>query len=69
MSGKRGGQLNKPRIMFAQNPHENALGKLKRRPKLDKVSIDRQYPSTNTLCIIVMCVIICFYNSILATKL
>jgi len=40
MSGKRGGQLNKPRIMFAQNPHENALGKLKRRPKLDKALED-----------------------------
>ena len=54
MSGKRGGQLNKPRIMFAQNPHENALGKLKRRPKLDKVSIDRKYLNANTLCIIII---------------
>ena len=54
MSGKRGGQLNKPRIMFAQNKHENALEKLKRRPALDKVSIYRQYPNANPPCIIVV---------------
>lgn len=41
LSGKRGGQLNKPRIMFAQNKHENALNELmKRRPVLDKALED-----------------------------
>ena len=42
MSGKRGGQ---PLTGFAQNKHEKALKKLKRRPSsldIDKVSNDRQ---------------------------
>jgi len=40
MSGKRGGQLNKPRIMYAPNKHFNPMQNMKRKAALDKALED-----------------------------